>query len=83
MNDRRQNYRNFYYPKEIKKQQQGAEELLALMMSFLSHSELKPSDWVAVNRMIKQLEAHKNNINNKILKSFKNKFANIQKQYQR
>ena len=82
MNDRRQNYRNFYYPKELKKQQQGAEELLALMMSFLSHSKLKPSDWVTVNRMIKQLESHKNNMNNKVLKSLKNKFADIQKQYQ-
>ena len=83
MNDRRQHYYNLHYPKEIKKQQQCAEELLALMISFLSYNKLERADWVIINRMIKQLESHKNNMNNKVLKSLKNKFANIQKQYQK
>ena len=83
MNDRRQNYRSFYYPKEPKKQIQGAAELLVLITSFLSYTKLKPEDWVALNKMIRQLEAHKNNISNKVLRALRNRFQNIQNQYQK
>jgi hypothetical protein len=82
MNDKRQNYRSFYHPKEVKKQQ-NIEELLAIMTSFLSKNKLKSADWIIVNRLIQQLEANKNNMSAKVFRALKNRFENIQQQYQK
>ena len=75
--------KNFVNP-SILEQKMDATSLSMQIQSFVSkNKQISPSDWILLNRMIKQLNKQKLNESHKVLRSMRNRFEMIQNKYQR
>ena len=74
-------HRNYDYVPPVSKKEQLASELLNEIMVFIKNTELRPEDWHLLNRLIRNLEKEKHS--NKALRGIENKFAKVQRKYQR
>lgn len=75
--------KNFVNP-SIPEQKIDATSLSMQIQSFVSkNKQISPSDWILLNRMIKQLNKQKLNESHKVLRSMRNRFEMIQNKYQR
>ncbi len=72
-----------YFNPSVSGKEQSAQELYASIYSYIKHTTLKPGDWIALDKLLKQLKGAKNNLPRKVLRSIANKFENIKKPYQR
>ena len=74
--------KNFVNP-SILEQKIDATSLSMQIQSFVSkNKQISPSDWILLNRMIKQLNKQKLNESHKVLRSMRNRFEMIQNKYQ-
>ena len=82
MNEQRKNKYEYFKP-SISEQKVVAEDLLIQINSFIHKHQLKPGDWILLNKLIKQLNGAKSNLPRKVLRSIQTKFDVIQSKYQR
>ena len=82
MNEERKNRYNYFNP-SVSEQKETAEYLLAQIDSFMHKQQLKPGDWILLDKLIRQLNGAKSNLPRKVLRSIQTKFDAIQSRYQR
>ena len=82
MNEQRKNKYNYFNP-SVSEQKATAEDLLSQLNLFVRNRQLKPGDWILLNKLIKQLNGAKANLPRKVLRSIQIKFDAIQSRYQR
>lgn len=82
MNEQKQNTYNYFNPTQSKTQE-STEELVALITMFISRNTLTPKDLIVLNKIVKQLNAQRDNLPSKVIRSMKNKFETIKNKYQR
>ena len=82
MNEQKRSRREYFNP-ESTKQSQTASELLALIQIFITRNTITPSDLTVLKKLIKQLNAHKNDLPSKVIRSMTRKFEVIQAKYER
>ncbi len=82
MNEQKHLQTSYFNPKQSKNQQ-TAEELIALIKMFISHNTLHPRDLIVLQKILKQLIAQHDTLPNKVIRAMSNKFENIKEGYQR
>ena len=82
MNEERKSYYNFIH-NVASEQKINANELIAQIRYFLAHNKTKASDWILLNKIVKQLNNSNFNASRKVLRSMQTKFETIQNKYQR
>ena len=80
MNEVKYKKNEYFNPTETKKKH-SVEELVALAQMFVNNNTLKPADWLALSKIIKQLNTQKANMSKKVLRALWERFEEIQKQY--
>ena len=80
MNEQKKLRYEHFNPK-VSESQQSAEELIALISSFIHNTKLKSGDWIALTVLLKQLKKNNTNLPRKVLRSVQNKFQTIQQNY--
>ena len=74
-------HRNYRFVEPVSKQDVFASELLAEISMFMDKTKLNHDDWILLRRLIQNLK--KGKLSNKVLNGIKERFAAVQKQYQR
>ena len=82
MNEERKNRYNYFNP-SVSEQKETTEDLLAQIKLFIQKHQLKPGDWILLDKLIRQLNGAKSNLPRKVLRSIQTKFDAIQSRYQR
>lgn len=82
MNEQKHLQYDYFNPAQSKKQQ-SSEELIALIKMFISRNALTPKDFIALNKIIKQLNAQPDNLSNKVIRAMQKRFEDIKNKYQR
>ena len=70
-----------YFNPNISGNERTAQDLYAEIYNYIKKTTLKPGDWVALNKLLKQLK--NTNLPRKVLRSISTKFENICKSNQR
>ena len=67
----------------MNEQKSDATNLSMQIASFIRQEKLSSSDWLMLNRLMKQLKKQKCNVSRKVLRSVQDKFEKMQNKYQR
>ena len=78
MNEDKKSKYDYFNPSASNKEQ-SAQELYASIYSYIKHTTLKPGDWIALDKLLKQLKGARTNLPRKVLRSMQNTV----KQYER
>ncbi len=80
MNEDKKAKYDYFNPSSSGKEQ-SAQELYAEIYSYIKSKTLKPGEWTALNKLLKQLK--NTNLPRKVLRSISSKFYIIRNNYQR
>jgi len=82
MNEQKRSFEEYKNP-EVSEQKLDATDLSLQMTSFLRSVKVAPSDWILVDKLIKQINKPKYNVSRKVFRSVQRKFETVQDKYQR
>ena len=82
MNEQKRSFEEYKNP-EVSEQKLDATDLSLQMTSFLRSVKVSPSDWILVDKLIKQINKPKYNVSRKVFRSVQRKFETVQDKYQR
>lgn len=80
MNEQKQ-ARHKYFNPETKNQE--IDELLVIIKLFVASTQLKLNDLIVLDKIIKQINASKGRLSNKVIRAMESKFKSIRNQYQK
>ena len=82
MNEHKRSFEEYKNPEGFE-QKMDATDLSLQMTSFLRSVKVAPSDWILVDKLIKQINKPKYNVSRKVFRSVQRKFETVQDKYQR